>query len=456
MSNIEINNPITTIPDGYTLPAFQASNGFEILYSDFKLQERLNVNNDFFTNRLILRSNDDFDNNFSVNMAGEYVIPNGTAIEQINPFITLNRPFRLEGGISFQGYRNAPPTILSCNFNDYVFKGTGGNYIDLRDCIISAASLFLPVPTPNPNLNLVSLENPTITPNIFCLLSYCVFQGFGNLGSLSGYDFTYLNSVISQFNGESFKFKNSNELSLISYKWSDGISNGTCVTIEDVKNFTVVNQIFDVNPFEFAYNITDPGGVLEQGKIVSGSFVGTAAQSFKAGSLDQTEPKLIFDNVTPIPSSGYFVHVRAAGAVETITTANDFYPILSQISIVDNNSERFEVVGVGTNTRLYYRGKEDINIRVEFNASMKVASGSPTCSLGVAKNLGDGVILTTDTANYNLIDQTTLPSDATVLNGHSTVAIIRMSQDDYLKFYKRSTTTNSLTTNGMIGTVMKV
>jgi hypothetical protein len=457
MAIIDLNNPLTSLDDSDNINVLSGLNGRVIDYGNFKNQIINNSLATFYPTTYIIRSSEDLESTFDPLNTGVYTVPPNSAIRQLTPFLVINKPFVIQGAFYWKGISTGTgPSIGAINFDGVLFNSTSTALFWIDQTLFSPLSMFDPSPAPNLNATFLNIVNPSIAQYSLALYTLAIVQGFGDLGAFEGFDFCYARELIANLNLNGLKFKKINLLDALSYKWQYGLGNGIALEASEISNGCLSNFLLSLNPSEYAFKITDPTNTLQRFKVGVGLFDGTASQGFEPGSLDQTDPRVYVTGFAPIPDSTVYAQLSAPAFTETIAVANNFYPIQSQLSIIGNNAERLIVEGTGDSTRLVCTSKNRVNLEVSAEAGLTGSTGSTALAIALGKNLGNsqgGVnfndpIPTSDTANYNLVASSISP--ANVLGGtrYTSRFVFQMEEGDYIKLYKRSSTTANVTASG--------
>jgi len=193
---------------------------------------------------------------------------------------------------------------------------------------------------------------------------------------------------------------------------------------------TLVSALFNslvVNPLsgKSVFNI-DPSIVITGAFQIIGGSIDTSSGGtmFKAGSLDQTDPKIIVDNVFGTPSS-YVVGFMVMTGNSTVTTINDVgvYEDIAGTITAGPANERFTF---STDT-LTYTGREDIKVAIDISIFLQrdIAAASRVLKFGMFLN--------------NVVDQEAEVTMSSDITNSSFTTGIRLVTGDTLKMKVQNT-----------------
>lgn len=334
LNGIVVDKPIINVPNPTDPTAF---NGFALIGRDFSPSRAVllalhdgptAINNAFIRLK-------DINKGFAPVLYLESVVLGSTRLGSIAQNLTLETP-PTQWGYGYPSNPNTPPVN--------VLSGSIGLKCENADYPAYGAP----------------------HPASLCFIWESIVQGFDKGFVISGFDFIYTEKSAMYFCNNGWEIENSPKVDILSLIYQQGLSNGSVIkTGTNVKQLQTSNVITVLNPYESVYNITNSAN-LKLAKI-SGAFLtsssGTPAddallenQHFNSAGLNQKDTRIIVKDCLPAPSS----EIVLIGTFSTTSgvafnhVANAFMPITNTITPLE--SERFEQVGTGANTRYYYRG----------------------------------------------------------------------------------------------------
>lgn len=384
--------------------------------------------------------------NFAINQSGQYVIPDKTIILQGATQLIWDRPALLEGDFTHKGLLYTANTIATVvqTFTGTLFQGSNTKYLMCER--IQYVTAGMPT-TPNLSATLFNINQGTNQANWtgVAFLWDIIAAGYGNIGTIGGFDILYLRELIQAGNLNGLNHENCNKSASFASIWQQGLGAGTIATYNNVKEIISTFSLTDANPTEKLINIIDTP-VFQKAKFVSGIFSGGNTDNAFSG-VNQNDPRVTIGSFSPIPPSTLHatLQVIAPSAVsETPLATDNFYPISNDLEL--NASVRIEKVGTGTTARYVVKSKEKMTIQVIAIAAFTPANTSVQVKLAVGKwnngsLIGDNAVLTTDTTNWELLTSQSDLSTSGTLRKLTAINNFEVQEDDYFKIYFASSTT---------------
>lgn len=266
---------------------------------------------------------------------------NGTKYE-INGTINLgSNSIDLNGCVFVGGDPNAD--ILTYSGTNGLFTGSGGGLVEFLSFQGSGGSskLF--------NLNDVSLSKNFIIRDSYIL-------GFGNIGTISGYHFVYLNTLSYYGNATGSTFSGNNQLYLYDQIWNNN-NTGTAFTFDGSFEFISMNGgKLSVDPGETGIDVSSNPTLSSRAKLENLSFVnsgtyinGTFSKEWEVEASgidtkkdDNATGSIYISSTSTTNVTGKDIPVKVSG---TTSSANLFR--------VDTDSQDNRLRYIGTKTRFF-------------------------------------------------------------------------------------------------------
>ncbi len=259
-----------------------------------------------------------------------------STLYEVNGFINLgSNSINLNGSV-FVG-SNPNSDILSYSGSTGLFSGTNGGLVE-----------FLSIMGNGGSTKLFNINDSSLTKNFIIRDSYII--NFGNIGTISGHHFVYLNTISYYNNLNGFLFSGNAELFLYDQIWNESNS-GTAFSLSG--NFEVISMTggkLDIDAGETGIDVTANPTLTSRGVIENVAFT-------RSGNLTSG----IFSNKWEIEASGLVTEKddKATGSIyinSPSTTIISSKNVPTKVSGITTAANLFRVDTDSQNNRLRYTG----------------------------------------------------------------------------------------------------